>query len=145
MFLTTTEFLTGEFPNLPDKPTCFAVHAFHLVDDNPDNKPTYDKPLLEQKTSGYWAIMNQYRYLHNHRDGGYVGLGRHRTKHKITNCPTLKITKCAFSPWTEKFIQRKLSMKDHRDPITKGRLFGGLHHWWDRERLEKEYSIKKAI
>ena len=139
MFLTTTEFLDGKIPDLPKESVCYAVKIFRLVDNEPNKPPMYNKPLIEQKRFGYWARINENRHLHNYHDGMYVGLGRHKTAHLTKRCPILRIFKCVYSPWTEEFIQRKLSMKKNRDPSAKG----GYHHWWNRDKLEKEH--KKAL
>ena len=131
MILPTTEFLIRTNPGeLNQDPRCYAIPMFILVDNDPDNRPVYNKPLIEQKTNGYWSTKNRFRFLHNHKDGTYTGLGIHHTKHKIVRTNKFIILKAAFSPWTPELIKRKLN--------TKARAGGthGKHHYWDRERLK---------
>lgn len=133
--LTTTEFLMGYFPPLKEEPTAYKIPIFRLVDDQPEIEPTYDKPLVIQKRHGFMDTGDRHRFLHNYPDGQY-GVGRHKTSLKTTPCG-LTINKFVYSPWTEEFIQRKLNMKKYIDPKDVERKWG-LHHTWDRERLEKE-------
>jgi len=142
MVLTTTEFLVGDLPKLPDKPTCYAIPFYRVVDDDPSNKPTYKKPLIEQKKRCYVERKDQTarRFLHNYPDGQYH-VGRHGTYLESKEIP-MWIYKYVFAPWSEEFIKRKLAMKDHvnKKNVKKG---WGKHHTWGRERLEKEY--KRAL
>lgn len=136
LILACTEFLEGELPELKDEPSCYKIKIFYLIDDNPDQKLSYGKPLLEQKKSGRWATINNGRFLHNYKDGNYAGYGIHHTNLPIKKCKSLIIKKCKFSPWTKEFIKYKLSAKDHIDP----NCVGASHHFWDKKRLFKEYK-----
>jgi hypothetical protein len=51
----------------------------------------------------------------------------------------MRIFKYVFSPWTDKFIKRKLSMKDYmsESDIRRGL---GIHHHVDRKQLFKAYE-----
>jgi hypothetical protein len=49
------------------------------------------------------------------------------------------VFKYVFSPWTEEFKERKLQMKKYVNPKNIRRNLG-LHHMWDREELEKQYT-----
>ena len=97
MVLTTTEFLTGQVPKLPDKPTCFAVPFIRMVDNQPEKKPVYDKPLVDQKRFGF-IDSSKHRFLHNYPDGKYY-VGRHKT-HLPTVPSSMWVFKYVFSPWT---------------------------------------------
>jgi len=134
MVLTLTEFLMGE-PIL-SKP-CLRVPVKRMVDVDPSHPPTYDLPLVEQKKDGYFAKINKYRFLHNHKDGAYLGAGRHKTSHE--SFPSdLVIWKYVFSPWTEEAIQRRLQFKKNMsERHLKGNI--GHQHKLSREQLEKEY------
>lgn len=142
MVLTTTEFLVGDLPKLPSESTCYSIPFCRIVDDKPEDIPTYDKPLVEQKNTEFVDKRDRYkrRFLHNYPDGKY-DVGRHRSKLESVGVP-MKIYKYVFAPWTEEFIERRLNMKTHMDPKDVKRR-RGYHHTWDRERLEKEY--KKAL
>ena len=135
--LTTTEFLVGEYPNLPEEKTCYGIPLKRVIDTDPENEPTYDLPLIEQKNTFYKVKNDRYkrRFLHNYPDGRYH-VGRHSSKLKHEDIQ-MNIYKYVFAPWNEKFIQRKLSMKVYMNPNDKekGR---GKHHTWDRERMELE-------
>lgn len=130
--LTTTEFLFGEHPRLPDKKSYFGIPLKRVIDLDPDNKPSYDYPLLFQKHDTYKEPRDKYkrRFLHNHADGKY-DVGRHSTNNEYVDIPML-IYKYVFAPWTDEFIQRKIDMKTHMSPkdIERGR---GSHHTWDRD------------
>ena len=137
MILTTTEFLMG-VPELLTKPTAFAIPMMRMIDNEPEKKPTYDKPLVEQKHFGFIdKSANKYRFLHNHPSGKY-GLGRHSTKHETTKSSQW-IYKYVFSPWTEEFIERKLRMGDYMSQ--EDRRYGrGNHHTWKKSKLEVKYN-----
>jgi len=137
LILTTTEFLMS-VPELPTKPTALAIPMMRMVDNEPDKKPTYDKPLVEQKYIGFKdKSANKYRFLHNYPDGRY-SVGRHSTEHKITKSPNW-IYKYVFSPWTDELIKRKLQTKKHMSPEDKKDGVGN-HHMWDRNKLERKYK-----
>lgn len=135
--LTTTEFLVGKLPDLSKDLTCYAIPFFRLVDKDPDDKPTYDKPLIEQKKDGFIDKSIMRRFLHNYPDGQY-SVGRDKSKLKSKDIE-MQIYKYVYSPWTEEFIQRKLSMRSYVNPknIEKG---WGVHHTWNLDRLNKEYN-----
>lgn len=137
--LTTTEFLVGNLPDLPDTPTAYSIPFVRLVDNEPEKTPTYDRSLIKQKHTAYIEKndWNKRRFLHNYPDGQY-GIGRHITKLKTIDIP-MRIYKYVYSPWTEEFIKRKLQMKDHVNPENIKRGWG-RHHVWDREKLETEYQ-----
>lgn len=137
--LTTTEFLMG-VPELPEEKTCFGIRLRRIIDTDPENKPTYDLPLTEQKNTIYKQPRDKYkrRFLHNYKDGNYH-MGRHSTRLPVSYTSDVLIYKYVFAPWNEEFIQRKLAMKNYmssRD-IEKNR---GAHHKWDRDKLEQEYK-----
>ena len=141
--LTTTEFLMG-VPYLPSDPTALAIPMIRMADNEPDKKPTYDRPLVEQKHFGFAdRSANKYRYLHNHPDGRY-GLGRHRTEHKITVSSNW-IYKYVFSPWTEELVKRKMQMKATMS-AEDSQIGRAGHHFWDRNKLEKKhkYALRRS-
>jgi hypothetical protein len=134
--LATTEFLIGEFNGLPKEKSCFAIPMARMVDNEPDKKPVYGKPLVEQKKLGFRdKSANKYRFLHNYETGEYT-VGRHSTPHGITGVRG-EIYKYVFSPWTKEFIKRKLAMKSHLSPKD---INLGKHHKWDKKKLFKEYN-----
>jgi len=137
MVLTTTEFLMG-VPELKTKLTAFAIPMLRMVDVEPKNRPTYDRPLVEQKHFGFVdKSANRYRFLHNYYNGNY-GVGRHSTKHKVIKSSEW-IYKYVFSPWTDEFIERKLRMGDYMSSEDK-RVGRGSHHTWKKSKLEKKYN-----
>lgn len=131
--LTTTEFLVGT-PEFKER--AYAIPIIRLVDNEPDNKPTYDKPLIDQKCYGYLDRTDKHRFLHNYPDGQY-NVGRHKSKLPTTKSD-LRIFKYVYSPWTDEFIERKLNMKTYVNPENIKKRWG-LHHTWDRFQLEQEY------
>lgn len=137
MVLMTTEFLVGELPELPADKTMYSVPFFRLVDNKPEIEPNYNLPLIEQKRFGFIDKSNKRRFLHNYPDGQYH-VGRHASKIIAKDIP-MWVFKYVFSPWNEKFINRKLQMKTYINPEDIKRKWG-LHHMWDREKLEKEYQ-----
>ena len=146
MVLTTTEFLVGHLPIMLNTPTAYSIPFVRLVDDEPDKLPSYDKPLIEQKYTSYIeeGDKNKRRFLHNYPDGQY-GIGRHTSKLPAKDIP-MWVYKYVYSPWNETFITRKLAMKKYVNPENTKRKWG-LHHTWDRKKLEEEYnkSLKKGI
>jgi len=137
IILTTTEFLMG-VPELKKELTAYAIPMIRMVDISPENIPTYNKPLVEQKNVGIANYRkNKHRFLHNYATGKY-SIGRHKTEHKITSCSEV-IYKYVFSPWTEEFIERKLQMGNYMSKNDKenGR---GRHHTLNRKQLEKRYE-----
>jgi hypothetical protein len=138
--LTTTEFLVGNMPELPEYPVCYEIPIFRMVDNEPKVNPTHNKPLLEQKHYGYPDTGNRHRFLHNFKDGWYY-VGRHKTKHVTETC-SLTVAKYEFSPWTRQFVKRRLSMKDMIDPKDVKRNLG-LHHTYNKKQLRRQY--KKAL
>lgn len=135
--LTTTEFLVGDFPDWSDR--AYAIPFYRVIDDKPEEIPTYEKPLVEQKNTRYIdnKDYNKFRFLHNHPTGRYY-VGRHWTKH-TTMGSDMFVYKYVFAPWTEEFIQRKLNMKKHmsESDVKDGK---GKHHTWERDKLMKEYE-----
>lgn len=139
MVLTTTEFLVGDLQELPKEPSCLGVPLKRVIDIDPQNKPKYGVPLIEQKNTFYKEKRDKYkrRFLHNY-EHGYYHVGRHSTRHPYTDI-SMEIYKYVFAPWTEEFIQRKLSMKQFMNPNDKERGRGS-HHMWERKKLEEEYQ-----
>lgn len=137
MVLTTTEFLVGELPELPSQPTCYSMPFFRLVDTVPEEYPTYDKNLVDQKSIGFIDKSSKRRFLHNYTDGEY-GVGRHDTSldHEDVD---MWIYKYVFSPWTEEFIERRLQMKKYINEKEVKRGWG-VHHSWGREKLFNKYD-----
>ena len=128
IILTTTEFLISA-PELPDKLSAFAIPMIRMADDEPNNPPTHNEPLVEQKHFGFADRgVNKHRFLHNYPDGGY-GLGIHKIAHKVVRVPNL-IYKYVFSPWTEELIERKLQMVKYMSVRDKelGRASHILYH-----------------
>ena len=137
MVLTTSEFLVGEMPELSPWPMAYMAKFIRMVDDEPDREPVYGTPLIDQKNYGYLDRSYMHRILHSYKDGWYR-VGRHVTKHDRT-ASGLRVAKYSFSPWTEKMKKRKLSFSKFVNPKDIKRKWG-LHHVWDRERLEEEYK-----
>ena len=104
--LTTTEFLVGDLPDLPQDKTAYAIPIIRIVDNEVNNKPVYDKSLVKQKNFGFIDNSSRKRYLHNYPNGLYRP-GRDKTE-LPTIKSSMKIFKYVFSPWTDEFIKRRL-------------------------------------
>lgn len=95
------------------------------------------KDLIREKNFGY--ASGAYRIFHTHENGNYT-VGRHRTKHVNADVRVSKesyIRWYKFSPWNEKFINRKLAFKNRVRPEDI-RLGMGGHYLWDRDKMEVE-------
>jgi hypothetical protein len=122
----------------PHKMMCLIPEVI-MVDDDPDEIPTYDKPLVEQKTFG--VSTGSHRIFHTCEDGNYE-VGRHRSRHTPYNCD-LKVSMDSYikwykySPWTKEFIDRKLQFQNR---VRKVDLDHGMgdHYTWDQNRMEQE-------
>ena len=143
MALTTTEFLLvpNSLDHLANFMTSKSINyvgtvGVCMVDTSPDDMPTYDRSLIEQKHNGmikgyhnpdiknclqmapnsydpYYIIYG--RYFHNKPFGNYLD-GRHYLNNvgddKIFLCPEIYILKYKFAPWNEFNIRRLYAYVD---------------------------------
>ena len=138
MALNTTEFLIpGSY--LYDRvktaePSCFELPRIVMVDENPEQVPTYELPLTEQKitAAGELAV----RYLHNYPDGAYH-VGRHiNNRPSSGRIPEAMVLWYGYAPYTEEFIQRKLQIAAMIPDGDRAQGFG-FQHLWGREQIEE--------
>jgi len=123
-----------------------------MVDNFPDELPSYDKHLFEQKHHGmirdyqahdmnFGMQQNHYntlfgRMLHNHESFHYIA-GRHNTNGMgVDNIFTLKYK---FSPWNE-FTQKRIQQFKSKIPESDISTSRGTQHL----RSEKEYLDEYA-
>jgi hypothetical protein len=141
--LTTTEFLCGNYDMLDKNETNqYVVKAFIMVDlpSEKDQMPTYDKPLIEQKSWGYWD--NGYRPGRSiHTKEVPYRFGRH--------CPNITTEELAifwygWSPWTEGTKKRKLQIQHRIPEIDVRRGFGGQHHV-NEQQLEDGWAFRSQF
>jgi len=141
--LTTTEFLVGDLSKLTEP--CYSIPIIRMVDLKPDEIPTYDKSLIEQKPWGFEDTSFRKRFIHNQPDGRY-NVGRDRTSLKSVSSD-LKILKFVFSPWTEEFKKRRLQMTEHMSKEHLENRGWGRQHKLTPDKLEAEYqkALKEDI
>lgn len=122
-----------------------ACSGYILVDNLPNRKLTYDLPLLKQIHWGFSDNANisgekrlsmnlgspsptRNRFFHRNPVGMYHP-GRHASFHPEANyrLVDLMVLHCAFAPWNDQSIQRKLHIKTRLDPYDVRHGLGGQH------------------
>lgn len=127
-------------PNI--KNHVFGIKCYKMIDIEPNVLPTYDKTLIEQKNIATNHCTNigeaGTRFIHSFDSGRYT-IGRHGFNNSFSMLDDSKIAKYVFSPWNEKFIQRKLQIasKVPESDLKKG--MGG-HHVFSIEEWESQYQ-----
>lgn len=146
--LNTTEFLIDKgIKNEIDyeSKNCYPIRRATMVDINPEENATYDKPLVDQKNDGFLGengINGEYRYVHNYENGNY-DLGRHDTfLNKKEELKSL-ILWYGFSPWTLETKKRKFQIK-YKIPKKDALTGAGWQHFLAEENLEAMY-IKNCL
>lgn len=157
--LTVTEFLIGN-TNLLDEKTDtqkMFIPVYPMVDKDSDylNEPDPNLSLIEQRTNGiHWTNPNIICYT-NMEAGGYfnkdcrclhnypvdyleVQGGRHYGVERQFVSTEFGIFWYFFSPYTEKFVKRRLSIKENVSEEDK-RKNRGVQHMMDREQLDKMF------
>lgn len=160
--LNTTEFLIinnkVKFNNyLKQEKFATFIDTVMMVDTEPKN--TDIKNLLKEKDSGIWhKELNIYklnkkfkfdknsrsRLLHNYPNGQYLP-GRHITLIKNTTKLSPKIAHINwynFSPWNDKYIERKLNVKNKISEHDKEKNHGH-QHFKTKIELENTYNYLK--
>lgn len=135
------------------------TYGLPMADIEPENIPTYDKLLVEQKPfgiiSGYEAfddgIKNMVpdyfkiygRYLHKDVNGNY-STGRHHSCNNYPNKFDLFTLKFKYSPWNENTIKRLQQFKDKipsSDLVTET---GSQHTRSEEEYIERYKNFAKT-
>jgi hypothetical protein len=139
--LNTTEFLVGDFSLLDDQvdKTIF-VPSTVMVDVEPNTKPTYDKPLIQQKQFGIRydeidSTIRRPRCIHNKHSYQYT-IGRHEDSYTTTN---LHILWYGWSPFNEQQIKRKLQIQTRIPDSDKMRGLG-TQHITNEQKLLNDYN-----
>ncbi len=138
-----------------------ACSGIIMVDINQDVQPDYSRLLVEQKTTGIdenfynkrWKRRffkqpepTRNRFFHSLTNGIYTP-GRHRSQHPDWGwrSPNMFILHYAYSPWFEKFIDRKLHIKT-KIPVSDINISWGVQHLRDFSQLENDFQlVKKKI
>jgi hypothetical protein len=163
--LNTTEFLMIEdfekFFEVTKNPNSkFWVSTALMVDKNPEIK--LQKDLINEKNFGIWhdqlnvfqlnkkyalGKVSRARLLHNLPKGEYLP-GRHLSYLKNIKRISPKVAYIRwyyFSPWSKKFIERKLNVSNNlsQEDLKKGYGYGHFH---DKEMYIKtqKFLIKKS-
>jgi hypothetical protein len=112
--------------------------------------PSYDRPLLAQRTYGYYeeAVrspivglnhLSRSRLLHNYPHGDY-GVGRHSSLRSSTmHPPGATIRWFGFSPWNDAVIKRKLQIVGKIPEVDAQRGLG-VHHKSKLNDLLADYA-----
>lgn len=134
--LNTTEFLMSDRKSLLDQMSgenkCLAVRRICMVDEEPECDVSYDEDLTQRKDVGVDLLTHTlptappWRFIHNHNNGCY-GLGRHNTSHPINGTLKEPIFFYKYSPWNERMISRKTSIKGKIPESDAKRGFGRQH------------------
>jgi hypothetical protein len=147
LVLNVTEFLcSGNLKSLEagaesNDSLGFRIPTAMMVDTCPSSKLLYDRPLVEQKTSG--MATSWMRLYHRFKIGAYAP-GRHSSFLPSCNdvsCEAM-ILKYAYSPWCDSFIKRKLQI-GARIPPHDVRAGFGFHHMWSEDIMRDEYRKKR--
>ena len=129
--LNTTEFLVGDYSIL-DTSTAeysgFTVPCHIMVDKNPHMEPSYARPLIEQKVFGIHyrgrdPFERRPRLIHNNPNINYP-LGRH---YPSFSTEKLAVLWYGWSPYNDKFKNRKLQIQNRIPESDKARGFGSSH------------------
>jgi hypothetical protein len=155
--LNITEFFCTQdigifVSSLEDRDCSMAALRGVVLCDRPDEdrlEPSHEIPLIEQVVYGFFEdyqsvpgidFVTRSRIFHNKIHGQYT-LGRHRTSDSYICHPKgALILWLGYSPWTERFIKRKLQIQSKIPDTDKvGQL--GTHHLMTRLELEKIRSL----
>lgn len=150
LVLNTTEYLVGDqidnvirYLEANDRIGCRIPGAV-MVDNDPGVAPDPGRPLVEQKTHGFWESdfphdelklwwmprPTRTRVMHHYLIGAYQP-GRHASglsKLVGVKPENLGIWWYAYSPWTDQFITRKAQIKTKVEPSDPNRLGFGRQH-----------------
>lgn len=85
------------------------------------------------------AFRGRSRLLHCNKIGGYT-IGRHNWYHESVNAPNIFVLWYGYSPWTDGFLERKLSFKK---TLLKTRKELGAHHAHGAKRHKINYILHK--
>lgn len=136
--LNTTEFLIGNLNTLSQESNSgVIIPCYSMVDNNPEDKPSYSVPLIEQK---YFGIkpdpqIRRPRYMHNKHYYMYP-LGRHIDQSPTTD--ELAILWYGWAPFNEDIIKRKLQIQTRMPASDKSNGLG-TQHLVDRNKLQAQY------
>jgi UDP-glucose 4-epimerase len=141
LFLNTTEFLMcDDISSIlhTEQPLCYYINNETLLAREKYYSPTDFNDLIHNtryKINGY----REPRYLHSYTTGKYE-VGRHKTGHTLTHHNiSLYIIWVGMYSLSDVFLDRKLQIK-HRIPESDRIAGASFQHFWDRERIEKEYN-----
>lgn len=153
--LNVTEHLIGNYDVLDDQSEKqILIPSFVFVDTDPENLPSYDKSLYEQKTMGFFGaaepIERLSRSIHNY-PVFYDWIGRHFGEFHYP--VELAIFYWGWCPWNNYQLQRKLQIKTQmpQSDILSGK---GAHHLAGKDEFEKifedrfirrSYNLSKEI
>jgi len=157
--LNTTEFLLGDLSIVddydvqktsfvplnsasePGAPVDFGygIPVMTMVDNEPHNEPSYDFPLVEQKTYGIHYKEGSFpirrgRLLHDKNDIQYP-IGRH---YNYTT-EELVVLWYGWSPYNNNMLKRKLQIKDRMPQSDKVQGFG-TGHLMNEEEMYTTYK-----
>lgn len=154
-FLMAPELLNLEQYVLKNNFTGLRMPGAIMIDTEPGEAPDPERPLVQQKHAGVWEKAFDYnsaripgltfptrnRLYHRYPIGAYHP-GRHAT-HLPALCECTAdlgaIWWYAFSPWTDAFKARKLSIGPRRDEFDKRHKFG-VQHEATRVDLDMRWS-----
>jgi hypothetical protein len=165
--LNISEFLLGDVEGVlstceRENIRAISTEGIIMVDQFPNQKPDPNRSLIEQKPFGildsvvYDLLMRdrrlikivkyiakiksrghgRSRLMHRHLIGAYTP-GRHSWYQIDENVPGLYTAWFGFSPWTNEFIDRKLSFAATMP--NNGTVLGS-HHLFGRSKFEKIYQ-----
>lgn len=123
----------------------FGIPSIAMIDSNPEILPTYDIPLIDQKTFGIHyrnekGLIRPGRLLHDKKDIKYSSVGRHY--HYTTE--ELVILWYCWSPFNKKMIDRKLQIQN-RVPEDNKILGLGAHHFVSLNEVNNNYKEHLSI
>lgn len=135
MALNVTEFLYGNVAQLTDSESCQKfVSNYVFVDPMNDLEPSYQKPLHEQITWGYYESSSPThrlntgvrcsRSIHNHKINYHHAGGRHWSQ--LSSFDDLAIFYYGYAILNERSLARKLQIKTKMSD-TELRACGGNH------------------
>lgn len=141
--MNITEFLIGDYSIMDDVPDQgIRIPCSVMVDTNPDDIPTHDKPLVEQKSFGIkysdgGTQIRRPRIIHNRKSEEYP-LGRHYSDYDTNK---MQVLWYGWAPFTEEVIARKLQIQTRIPETDKMRGYGA-EHLVNRDELIRNYHTK---
>lgn len=167
--LTVTEFLVCSVPLAQLEASLTemgrigcAASGMLVIDDDPAQIPTYDRPLPLQKHFGIddnaiptveerMRIGNiggqptRNRFYHHNAVGMYTP-GRHGSYLPDASFRILNLMVMVFhyAPWTERTIARKMQIANKLNPADVARGWGN-HHLRNAETLQGDYARKREV